>query len=289
MSSGGRRPRSAGLDARMTHLRYTLVVVALLSCLAWLLLEYVPWFSEVSITIGWTGIVILMTLISHKWSALAACSLVMAGLIVGERWRYLLVVAVWASWLGMHLLNYVSKAADWPIALLKACWLALLFLALAAPFSRRWRELAIYCLTLFFAFRAFALTSMVPEPVVLPNLWLQEAGFHLYASHLIRSTPLDQFLSACKLVDYIEEDGLKRQVGECSKRFRSTVWFRILVIYDPSGQLGWPEVQRTSAWKLAVSHLPTGRYLADTEDAVHVVGEFYQFLDWTPAPGDNEK
>jgi hypothetical protein len=233
--------------------------------------------------------VIVMALITQKWIALAACSLVLVGLIVDKRWRYLLVVAVWASWLGVHLLNYVSKIAEWPVAVLKICWLALLFLALAAPFFRRWRELAISSLTLFFAFRAFALTSMVPEPVVLPNLRLQQTGFRLYASHLIRSTPLDQFLSACNLVDYIEEDGAKRQVGECSKGFRSTVWFRILVIYDPSGQLGRPEVQRTSAWKLAVSHLPTGRYLADTDDAVHLVGEFYQFLGWTPARGDNEE
>lgn len=276
----------------MTRFRYRLVLVALLSWAAWLLLEHVPRSSNGSLCLGCIFIVVVLTLsafISHKLTALAAFSLLLVGSIVGERWRYLLVVAALASWLAMHLLNYVSGAAGWFVDLFKVCWLALLFSALTATFFRRWREFAIYCLTLFFTFDALFRTSLVPEPVILPNLWLQEAGFRVYSSHLIESMPPETFLSRCELVDYIDEDGTKQQVGECDRGLRSTVWFRLLLIYDPSRQVAWPAARRTLAWRLAVLHLPEGRSFLHEDDARHLVGNFYWVLDSSPARGDDGK
>jgi hypothetical protein len=275
----------------MTHLRYFLVLVTFLILVGSRLLD-ISHFSEWLLGFGSIFVlfgVILGVFISQKWAAFAACFLLLVGSIVGERSKYFLIVVALASWLAMHLLNYVSSIAGWFADLFKVCWLALFFLALMAPFFRRWRELAICFLTLFFTFDALFRTSLVPEPVVLPNLWLQEAGFRVYGSYLMRPLPSKAFLSRCELVDYIEEDGTRQQVGECDKGLRSTVWFRLLLIYDPSGQLAWPATRRTLAWRLAVLHLPEGRAFLHEDDARHLVGNFYWFLDSNPARGDDGK
>jgi hypothetical protein len=203
--------------------------------------------------------------------------------MVEERWRYLLVVATLANWLGMHLLNYVSDIADWFVLLFRVCWLGLLFLVLAALLRRRWREFAILSLTLLVTFNAFAVALLGPERGgLLPNRRLQEIGLRIYASRLIRTTPLEELLSRCKLVDYLEEDGAKQQIGECNESLRSTLWFKIVVIYDPSGQAAWPPVPRSLPWRLAVLHLPNGRFIVHDDLAKHLVGSFY----WMQAPLD---
>ena len=262
----------------MTRFGYLFVMVVLLSWAASLLLEYVLWYSGVPFCLECIFIVIVVALaglLMQKWTALAAFSLLLAGSIAGGRWRYLLVAAVLASWVAMHLLNYVSGIADRFVDLFKVCWLAL-FLALAAPFFRRWCELVISCLTLFITFVAFLTALLSPEDgALLPNQWLQEAGFRIHALHLIREVPLGEFLSRCKLVDYVEEDGTRQQVGECGKGLRSTSWFQITVVYDPSGQLAWPAIQRTLAWRLAVLDLPTGRFFVHDDVAKHLVDNFY--------------
>jgi hypothetical protein len=100
----------------MTRWKYVLTVVALSICAASLLLEYVPRFSDGSLVLGYTFIVIVLTVsafITQKWTALAAFLLLLVGSIVGASWRYLLVVVALATWLAMHLLNNVSNFADW--------------------------------------------------------------------------------------------------------------------------------------------------------------------------------
>ena len=272
--------------------KYLLISAAFLSLVASFLLEYGPRLPDGSFCFGCVFLVIVLTLsasIGQKWIVLAALSVWIVVSFLGGRWKYPLVAIMLASWLAMHLLNYVSSIAGWFVVLFKICWLVIFLLALAALFRRRWRELGISGLALFFTFNAFLLTSLVPEPVVLPNLWLQKAGFRIYGSHLIRSMSPELVPSECKLIDYIEEDGAKQQVGECNKGLRSTVWFRLLVVYDPSGQLAWPAVQRTLAWRLAVLHLPEGRSFVHDDDTPHLVGNFYWFLDSSPDPGDDGK
>jgi hypothetical protein len=271
---------------RMTRFKYLLVVVVFLASASLLLLKYAPLIHEWWLSLGLEyipgEILILSVLIVAAWDALATLSLLMAVLIVSylERWRYLLVsllvVIALASWLALHLLNYVSNIADRLADLFKVCWLALFFLALAALFKRKWRDLAIFFPVLFFTFSAFLTVYLSPPEKggLMPNRWLQEAGFRVYALHLIRSTPIEEFLSRCKLVEYLEEDGTKQRVGECVKGLRSAFWFRIVVIYDSSGQAAVPAIERTPAWRLAVLHSPN----VPSDVAEHLVGNFYWVL-----------
>jgi len=270
---------------RLARFKYLFIFAALLSLVASLLLEYVPRLPDGSFCFGCVFLVVVITLsalIGQMWTVLAALSVWIIVSFFGGRWRYLLAALTLASWLAMHLLNYVSGIADWLVDPFKVCWLALFFLALAAPFHTRWRNLASCCLTLFITFSAFVGVLLGPERGgLLPNNRLQADGFRIYASHLIRSTPLEEFLSKCKLVDYLEEDGTRGQVGECNKNLRSTLWFAIIVIYDPSGQLSWPPIQRTLAWRLAVLHLLNGKFFVHEDVASHLAGSFY----WMRIPG----
>lgn len=268
-------------------------MVTFLGCVAWLLLEYVPWFSDAPLWPGnifFVGILTAVAFIVQKWTALVALVLWLVSSIGSERWRYILVVAALASWLAMHVLNYVSSMADRLLGPFKVCWLALFLAALAASFRHRWRELAIVCLTLFITFGAFVGAFLGPEQGgLLPNRWLQQVGFRIYATHLIQAMPHEEFLSRCKLVDYLEEDGTKQQIGECDKGLRSTEWFEINVIYDPSGQLGLPAVQRTLPWKLAALHLPNGRFFVHENVASPLVGDFFWILSPSSWSGDDGK
>ena len=278
--------------AHMERSKYILAIVALASWAASLLLGNWSQVSEAGLSLGDALVVASLTFAafaSQKWIAIAALPLLLIGSIAGERWRYLLVVIALASWVVMHLLNYVSAIANMPVSVFKAGWIALFCLALRALSLCRWRELVILCLTLFCTFHAFLLTSLVPEPVVLPNRWLQEVGFRIYASHLIRSMPLEAFLSKCELAEYIETDGTKQQVGECDYGLRSTMWFRLLLIYDPGGQIASTTTQRTLAWRLAVLQLPEGRSFVHSNDAGRLVGNVYWFLDFNPDRGDDGK
>jgi uncharacterized membrane protein YhaH (DUF805 family) len=268
-------------------------MVALASSVGLLVLDYAPPSSKWSLFVGSTFIVIVLTLsafISQKWTALTALCLVLVGSNLRERWRYLLVAVALASWLAMLLLNYVSHFADWFVDLFRVCWLALFFLAWAALFRRRWRELAISGPTLFITFLAFAGVLLGPEKGgLLPNAWLQETGFRIYAAHLIRATPSGEFLSKCKLVDYVEEDGTRQQVGECDDGLRSTLWFSITVIYDPTGQLAGSAIHRTLAWRLAVLHLHNGRFFVHDDVAEHLVGNYYWIVVPPDLSGDDGK
>jgi hypothetical protein len=262
--------------------RYFFVAAALLSGITWLLLENFRRDGSFCIECAFVEIVfILLVTFDQKWIVLAAFIIWLAVSIAGSRRRFALVGIVLASWVAMHVLNLVSAIADWPALVFRVCWTALLLLALTAPFLRRWRELAIFGATLLFTFSTFFLVSEMAEPVVLPNRWLQETGFRIYASRLIQSVPLDEFLSSCKLVDYSEDADTKQQVGECSNGLRTTPWFNVVMIYDPSGQLSLPAIQRTLAWRLAVLHLPAGRYFVDYGASTHLFGNFYLIL----APG----
>jgi hypothetical protein len=278
---------------RMTRLNYLLVMVTPLGCVAWFLLEYVPWPSDASIWFGsafLVGVLTVSAFIAQKWIVLGALFLVLCTSTAGERGRYRLVVVALAIWLAMHLANYVSGIADGLLGPFKACWLALFFAAVAASFCRRWRELAVVWLTLFITFGAFVGAFLGPEKGgLLPNQWLQQTGFRIYASHLIRSMPIEEFLSRCKLVAYLEKDGTRQQIGECDDGLRSTLWFEINVIYDPSGQLGLTAVERTLPWRLAALHLPNGAYFVHADVASHLVGDFFWILSPPDLSGDNGK
>jgi hypothetical protein len=273
---GDRAAKSPSLKS----LGYYLLVVALLGWTASNPLD--ARLSDVQVyTVAFFALplVFLFLASSQQWLMLAASLLLSAASIRVSRLRYLPIVVVIASWLAMHLLNFVTHLPIWLIDLFRASWISLLVLALLALFFRRWREFSVTILVLLNTLLVFLATCLRPEPIVLPNRWLQNTAFRIYATHLVRSVPLDEFLSRCKLVDYVEEDGTKHQVGECRQGLRATPDFSPIVIYDPSGQFVWPPVQRTLAWRLAVFHLPIGRYYVHDDVASHLVGNFYWLLD----------
>lgn len=188
------------------------------------------------------------------------------------RWKYRLVAVVLVSRLVELSLYYVSEISDGSWYLFTGGWFVMLLLALRSLFRLRWRELVIYSLVLVVT--ASPTFRIGDEPIA----GLQEGAARLYALYRIRSVPLDQFLSTCKLIDYTESDGSKGKVGECHG-FRSTVWFRPSVIYDPTGQFALPPKSRTRAWRWAVWDLSAGAFLAANDhDDAHIFGNFYFVL-----------
>jgi len=179
-----------------------------------------------------------------------------------------LVIVALLSWMADHLLATVSRYAEWLLLVFGVCWLAMLFLALAALVRRRWRELAIFSLaSVLFALPGLGLTK--------PTRWLQAAGFRIYAS------PIDDYLSRCSLFNFVDVDGTEQQIGQCHSvplSFDS----HLTVIYDTTGQFTLPVERRTSAWQSAVSwHLSAGGFLARNNygpGRSHIFGNFYSVL-----------
>ena len=185
----------------------------------------------------------------------------------------------------MHLLNYVSNFADWLVDLFKVCWLAVFFLALAAPFFRRWRELTDFLPDAVHHLRRFrGRFSGAGRRGTNVERVAQEAGFRIHASHLIPATSPREFLSTCKLVDVRRgETAPSSRSVECDKGFRSTLWFRIIVASDPSGQIcqaGNPaDAAKRGGWRYCVS--PMDHSSSMTDVAKHLFGNFY----WILVPG----
>ena len=193
------------------------------------------------------------------------------------RWKYGLAVVVLVSRLAALLLCYVSEISDWCWNLFVGGWFVLLFVALWSLVRFGWRELAIFSLVLVItAAPAFRVGE---EPIAR----LQDGVFRLYALYRIRSVPLDQFLSKCKLIDYVDDAGTNQQVGQCDDGLRSIPWLLTTVIYDPSGQFALPEYRRTITWRLAVqgwtgpgsrpgAGFRMGQTLAGTDGRTRIIG-----------------
>lgn len=214
---------------------------------------------------------------------LAVVALTIALGFAGARWRYLLAAIVPVTWLVMHLLNYVSDFADRLIYVFDVFWLALFFLAWVAPFLRRWRELAVSCLALGFTFSAFAVALPGPDKgVVLPNRWLQKMGLRIYYSYLITPTQQQELLAKCTFVEYSGEDGAQRKIGECGDGPRSTFYFTVVVVCDPSGEVALPPVERSIPWRLAGRKLPNGPYFIHSEPSGRIDGDLYWIVGGGP-------
>jgi hypothetical protein len=85
----------------------------------------------------------------------------------------------------------------------------------------------------------------------------QEEVFRLYTLHRIRAVPLEEFLSKCKLIDYVDDNGARQQVGQCDEGRHSTPWFFLSLVYDPSGQLHCPDIaeQLRGGWRCRTSQI----------------------------------
>lgn len=173
--------------------------------------------------------------------------------------KYLLVAATLATWVVDQLLMFVPDVWEWHEFVFGGCFAIVVLSALWALIRRCWHRLAIFCLPL-----------VVISFFAQANKWLQATGFRIYAS------PIEHYLSGCRLVDFVE-DGKKQRVGECEGIPTSGITWNT-VIYDTTGQLVLPRVQRTHEWKSAVGMLSSPDVYIETEGrASHLFGDFYVF------------
>lgn len=134
---------------------------------------------------------------------------------------------------------------------------------MTAAVRGRWREFSIVSLPL-------VVTTIPGFGVTMPADWLKAVGFRIYAS------PIELYLSKCRLYDFVEDDGTKQRIGQCHS-VSQTFDERVTVVYDTTGQFVLPLERRTSAWQAAVSqHLSAGLFLARKNDGwSHIFGNFY--------------
>lgn len=194
--------------------------------------------------------------------------------------KYLTVAIVLGSRLTELTLFKVSDISDWCWYLFTGGWFVLLFLTLWGLFRLRWRELAIFSVVLV----ATALPAFNYGVESISRF--QDEVFRLYALTRIRAVPTEEFLSKCTLIDYLDDDGARQRVGECDQGLRSTPWFSLVLVYDPSGQFALPGYRRTTTWRLAVqgragsgarlaTGLNFGPELAGSDAGQHLAGSFY--------------
>ena len=171
--------------------------------------------------------------------------------------KYLLIGVSLVSWVANQLLRFVPDYSQWAFYVDAAFAIAVIICGLVALIRRQWSTFAILCVPLVI----FSLPGVGGR--------LQATGFSIYAS------PLEQYLSRCRLVEFLE-DGKKQQVGECEGIPTSGISWDY-VIYDTAGQLVLPRAQRTREWKRAVGMLSSPDVYTKTEGrASHIVGDFYR-------------
>ena len=183
------------------------------------------------------------------------------------RWKYLIVFVALSSWLAKLLLEYISDAAVWFWYLSLGLRLVLLLLLWFALLRRRWWQLAIFSFTIVITL--FPVLGVGDDFVD----HIQEKLFRVYILHHIGASPFEGFLSKCKLVDYVENDGSKHTIGQCNDGLRSTEWFLFSVVYDPTNQFTLPGYRRSTVWRLEdnfVAGLGIERL-----DGKHLIGDFY--------------
>jgi hypothetical protein len=176
------------------------------------------------------------------------------------RWKYLLIVIALGSVIVDQYFRFVSDVASRFSDLALVCLLSLIVIALVALVRRRWRDLA----TISLGVLAVLLVNRMTEN-------LAEIGFRVHAG------PLQEHLSTCRLIEFVDDDGAKQQVGRC-KGFRFTSLSMLTVIYDTTGQFELPSDRRTAAWKSAVAKLPAGSYLRKNEGASRISGDFFSIV-----------
>jgi hypothetical protein len=114
---------------------------------------------------------------------------------------------------------------------------------------------------------------------------LQEEAFRLYALHRIQASTPEAFLSKCIMTTYVDDDHVEHTIGECLDGFRSARWFRIIVIFDPSGQFALPGYQRSVAWRIAVDReFYGGVKIKSANSRKHLTGDFYFIKVYEDAP-----
>jgi hypothetical protein len=174
----------------------------------------------------------------------------------------LILVTLASLYAGMFLQYLWWDLSEWLTDLTLLCLLAILVFSLNALFRRRWKEFAIFSATLVVAFLpGFGVTRPVD--------WLYAEGFRIHAS------PLEDYLSGCRLIEFIEK-GTRQTVGMCESHGLYSGYAHT-VIYDTAGELVRPVSHRTQDWQRAMSAFFSEQVLNSPEARTrHIFGDFYE-------------
>jgi 4-amino-4-deoxy-L-arabinose transferase-like glycosyltransferase len=188
-----------------------------------------------------------------------------------------LVILSIASWIGITLLTYsLPMAPERLLRLYFICLLALSVIFLGSLLRRRSNEIFVF----------LAVWAVVLFPFYgsrEPFLWLSAQAFRIHTS------PLEQYLSQCKLVEFVE-NGRKQVLGRCDNlAIEDEVVLD--VFYDSTGEFGQPPSQRSSEWKAAMGHFGPREVLINAEGRVTKISEnFFEIIipssEWD---GDDER
>jgi hypothetical protein len=189
---------------------------------------------------------------------------------------YVLAALAVACWLGMPLLTFSHPVLSGWLVILYLLWSLVLFVVfLCALFRRRWNEVA----------RFLAIWAVVLFPIYgsdAPRRWLQAEAFRIHAS------PLDQYLSRCKLTEF-DENNVRQKLGVCERRGASGS--AQVVIHDTAGESAVPLAQRTPEWIAAMAHFsPHMLFSQPGAQTSHLFGDFYLIdipeQDWDGSDDD---
>ena len=133
-------------------------------------------------------------------------------------------------------------------------------------FRRDWKAIAI-----FEATWALAVPSFVGYgPLEHAQFWFLAQGFRIHAA------PVGDYLSKCKLVEFVEK-GTRQTVGDCESSGLSYANVNYVVFYDTTGEIASPRTQRTPEWSDAISYYGARKALIEGQDrAEKLFGNFYR-------------
>lgn len=176
--------------------------------------------------------------------------------------KYIVLVAILASWIiGPLLQFFLPVFSDRLLWIYLGGLVVLFFLFLGALLRRRWKEVVVF----------FAIWAIVLYPfygVGFSLRWLLVASFRLHAA------PIEEYLSRCKLIEFVEND-VKQKLGVC-ERLPLTGDGMLAVIYDTTGELMVPVSQRTPEWTKAMVRFSPGNFFTQSEGrADRLFGNFY--------------
>jgi hypothetical protein len=175
--------------------------------------------------------------------------------------KYGVVAVVLLSLYGAAFFTCISaELSDW-FLLIYILGFPILFVLLAsALFGRKWKEFAILLgMGVVFLLPWFGMQR--------PFHWLLIEGFIIHAS------PLDKYLSQCKLIEFVENE-VKQKLGICeSHGVHGAVR---VVIHDTAGESALPLAQRTPEWIAAMAHFaPHMLFSQPNVQTDHLIGDFY--------------
>ena len=172
---------------------------------------------------------------------------------------YLLAAAAMLLWAGAASSIYVWAPVQWIAVAAGGCWILLAIMAPLAAFRRKWLAAALGLLPVI-------LIALPIVGVTKPLAWVQTTGFRIHI------TPVDEYLSTCRLLT-ISENNRLQQIGRCRSLPR---WdkSRIDIVYDTTGSLLGPADQASPESKAALIKL-YGAEAPAIPHGVRITGNFY--------------